>query len=202
MRALSRSNAFMASSMIVHFRRGERRLSFGTCVDQRVTELGYLKGVHASRACATTLEDFDNFVGSARILLCQLGTSLLTRCRTCLGNEKGTPGAVSFCVHVLGTICGHTIRSKLARRQRPFGSICAKIRGAVGQTLSLGSVEHVGKLSLSLGSGLSCTHSVFLFYFCAEKVSFVSVTCLEGGSLRGNALSCHEHGAKRRLFVG
>lgn len=171
-------------------------------VRRMVIGLEGLKGVQVSRACATALGDFYHFERRGSITLSGISSSVVVTCRTCLGADKIDLGDSSFCVQGLQTICGHTIRGRLAPRQFPFGRICAKVNGAIGQTIPVGIVGRVGRVSLSCDSSLSFTESVFLFSFCAHKVSLISVTCLEGGSLTGNVLSCHHHGAKRRLFVG
>ncbi len=87
------------------------------------------------------------------------------------------------------------------RGHDPFHRICANISGAMGETLPLSMVGGVGKVSLSLGTTLSFTHSVFVVDFCLHNVDFVSVTCLGGSSLGSNCIACHHHGAKRRLAV-
>lgn len=166
-----------------------------------VTDLERSKGLHADRACETALGDFVGFVSNGSILLDGVSTRLVVKCRACLGRRKTDVGAISFCVHVLHTACGHTMSGKIVERHFPFGRICAKIRGAIGQTVSFGMVERLGRVSLDRSRSVRFTHSVFVFDFCAQKVSFISVTFLGGASLGGNVLACEEGGANRLLSV-
>ncbi len=185
---------------ICRHRGGRKGLS--AFVISLVRRLGTRKRMHAKRACRYTLGDFVGFHGKRRVLLSRVGRRVVRGCRACLQRGGLDVGAVSFCVHVLETACGQTISGSLAARRRPFQRICAKMRGAAGHTISVRVVGQVGRGRLSGGVSMYCTHSVFLFDFCAHKVSFVSVTCLGGGSLYGNVLACQQGGAKRRLRVG
>lgn len=93
------------------------------------------------------------------------------------------------------------MRRNCAASGGPFGRICANVSGAMGQTIPFGVVGVVGRLSLSFRPRLRLTESVFLFDFCAQNVSFVSVTRLGGDGLRGKVLACDQGGAKRQLAV-
>lgn len=165
-----------------------------------------MNGVHAARACAAALGDFGQFVGfeggNESVPFSGVSSGLVVRCRRCLGSGSVYPGDASCCVEGLETVCGHTMRGRLIVRQCPFGRMCANVSGAMGQTIPTGVVQRVHSVSLDRSSSLRCTESLFVFDFCAQKVSFVSVTCLGGDGLRGNFLSCHEGGAGRRLMVG
>lgn len=200
---LRHSSAKCATSGIIRiFSSPTSYNNFLSFTQRLVRRLGGVNGEHATRACAATLGDFLHFQNRQSLLFRRISSGLVIRCRAFLGNVGIYPGSSSFCVHGLHTVCGHTIRERLAIRHCPFGRICANISGAIGHTIPLGMVHQVQSLSLALDPILSCTESLFVFSFCAQKVTFISVTCLGGGSLRGKILICHHRGAKRRLFVG
>lgn len=172
------------------------------CVRRRVRHLEKRKGRQAIRACRSTLGDFVGFHSNVSLYFSRVSTSLVRRCRARVHSARRLDhGAASFCVHVLHYICHGTINRKLTLPTSPFRGMCANISGASGETTALASVGRVGRLSLSSRGSLRFTQSVFLFSFCVQKVSFVSLTCLHGGSLGDNFIDCDHHGANGGLVV-
>ncbi len=197
-----RGKVFSMSSVMRHFHGRSMGSSLFVFVRGLVTLCGGRKRREADRACLDALGDVGQFGGNGSVRLVSVSGRLVVSCRRCLGARNIRRGAVSFCVRHLHTICGGTISRRLVRRGCPFGRVGVKVRGAVGHTVPVGCVGELGTLRLGRFSSGSLTHSVFLFDFCAQNVSFVSVTCLRGDSLGGKALSCEQGGANRGLCVG